>query len=146
MRIRNLLDNRSGDLAVGLESIIDHFFGDEPNMTHSTCWAPRINIVESETSFVLTTELPGVLPEDVSLEMHEGSLTISGEKKLPETPQGSELVKSERRHGQFSRKFGFPVSIEADNISAEFKNGLLIVTLPKSAKDLPRKIEIGVSE
>ena len=146
MRIRNLMDNRSGEFAVGIENLIDHFFCDESPAAQPARWVPRTNIGESATEYVLTVELPGVETEDVSVEMHEGALTIAGEKKLPETVEGFEVVKAERRSGEFTRSFSFPVSIDADDINADFKNGLLVVSIPKSAKDMPRKIEIGMSE
>ena len=90
----------------------------------------------------MVVELPGIDPAEVSVEMQEGRLEISGEKKIAELAEGVNGVRDERLKGEFKRVFEFSKLIEPDEIKAEFKNGLLQIDLPKSAKVLPRKIDI----
>ena len=92
----------------------------------------------------MVIELPGVSATDVSIEMEDDRLVVSGEKKIDELAEGFTSLRDERRKGKFSKSFEFSKQINPDAIQAEFKNGLLNVVLPKSEKVLPRKIEIKV--
>jgi len=140
--------NRLGDFPIDIENIFDHFFGNPQGKQQSASpfkLVPPANVVESETGYSLVMELPGVAAEDVSIEMKENRLEISGEKKVAEVGESERLAKSERRDGNFLRKFEFPSQVDADAITAEFKDGLLTISLPKSDKVLPRKIQIRTS-
>ena len=136
--------NRLGDFQVDIENLFDHFFGNQQSASPLKL-VPPANVIESETGYSLVMELPGVSASDVSIEMKENRLEVRGEKKIPETGESERLAKSERRGGDFVRKFEFASQIDADAISAEFKDGLLTISLPKSEKVLPRKIEIKTS-
>ncbi|QEG20863.1 Hsp20/alpha crystallin family protein [Mariniblastus fucicola] len=137
-------NNRLGDLQVDFENLFDHFFGNQ--QTSQGCkLIPPANVTESDTGFSLVMELPGVSADDVSIEMKENLLVVHGKKVVDKPGEGQRLAKSERRGGAFARKFEFASQIDADGISAEFKDGLLSIELPKSEKVLPRKIEIRTS-
>ncbi len=136
--------NRLGDFQVDIENLFDHFFGNQ-QPSASTKLAPPANVIESETGYSLVMELPGVFPESVSIEMKENLLEISGNKKVAEIADGERLAKSERLGGEFRRRFEFASPIDADAITADFKDGLLTISLPKSDKVLPRKIQIRSS-
>lgn len=143
----NKTTNRLGDFQVDIETIFDHFFGDKVKASASsaTCnrgLRPSADIIESDSQFTVVMELPGVAAEDVAIEMKEGRLEISGTKSIVEVNEGDRQLKRERRGGEFLRSFEFASQLDADKISAEFKNGLLTIVLPKSEKVLPRKIEI----
>ena len=136
--------NRLGDFQVDIENLFDHFFGNQ-QVSPSGKLVPPTDVVESETGYTLIMELAGISSDDVSIEMKENRLEISGHKTVADIAEGSRAAKSERRSGEFSRKFEFASQIDADHISAEFKDGLLVVELPKSEKVLPRKIQIKTS-
>lgn len=136
--------NRLGDFQVDIENLFDHFFGNQ-QPSSSTKLVPPANVVESETGYSLVMELPGVSPESVSIEMKDNRLEIGGNKTVAKAAEGERVAKSERRGGEFRRQFEFATQIDADAITADFKDGLLTITLPKSEKVLPRKIEIRTS-
>jgi len=138
--------NRLGDFQVDIENLFDHFFGNQQTASGSPLkLVPPADVTESETGYALVMELPGVSAEDVSIEMKENLLVISGNKVIADAGEGERFAKSERRGGEFSRKFEFASQVDADAITADFKNGLLVLQLPKSEKVLPRKIQIRTS-
>jgi HSP20 family protein len=105
---------------------------------------PRIDVYESEDAIELSAELPGVEQGDVDVSVLEGVLTVKGEKKsVRESDEGARVV--ERSYGSFTRSFRLPENVDADNIAATFKNGVLTLSLPKVAeqKPEPRKIEVA---
>jgi HSP20 family protein len=146
---KNRVTTPFGDFQIDVENLVEQFFGDgsksNPGKFNSEKgWTPRISVSESDTEYQMLVELPGVDPADVNLEMQEGRLEISGEKKNDELGEGVSSVRDERQSGEFKRAFEFSKLVEPDQIQAEFKNGLLKIVLPKSEKILPRKINIKV--
>ncbi|KZB70411.1 MULTISPECIES: Hsp20/alpha crystallin family protein [Thalassospira] len=115
--------------------------GAEPAQT----WlSPQIDIYDGEDHFELSAELPGVEQDDVDVEVLDGVLTITGEKKFTrESKDGAHVV--ERSFGSFKRSFRLNDTIDADNITASFKNGVLVLTLPKVAEQKPEPRKIAVS-
>lgn len=110
-------------------------------------WAPPVNITETKDELVLTAELPGLREEDVSVEVENNILTVSGEKSEERT-EGDEERRHhlwERSYGSFRRSFTLPSTVRAENITARFENGVLRVQLPKVAEAKGRKIEISKS-
>ncbi len=134
--------NRLGEFPVDIENLFDHFFGNQQKSNSSLSLVPPANVIESENAYSLVMELPGVASESVSIEIKDSQLVVSGSKSIAEVGEGERLAKSERRGGDFRRKFEFASQIDADAITADFKDGLLTVTLPKSEKARPRKIQI----
>jgi len=108
-------------------------------------WLPAVSVAESTEELVLTAELPGMTDEDVSLELENDVLTISGEKTetVSEGDDERRYHVCERRFGAFSRSFTLPRSVDGANIVATFDNGVLSVRLPKAAEAKGRKIEIS---
>lgn len=151
---KNRVTTPFGDVHIDVDNLFDQVFGNRSSEHRSSehCqpgnrgWAPRVCITESETSYSLLAELPGVNPSDVLLEMKEGHLEISGSKTRAEVAEGFKSVRDERLAGSFHRSFEFTQQVDADKINAEFKNGVLHVTLPKADNVLPRKIQIKVIE
>ena len=132
------------DLATDFEKAFENVFG-ELTQTDSD-WVPRANVLETDSGYNIELELPGVDGGEVSVELSEGTLEITGTKTVSTEIEGTRVLKSERRHGSFRRTFKFNTPLNSENISAEFKNGILTVSLPKSEQVLPRKIDIKVSE
>jgi len=107
-------------------------------------WMPAVSVSETADELMLVAELPGVVEEDLSIELENNVLTVSGEKKEVRS-EGDEERRYhvwERRFGSFSRSFTLPRSVDGSKIVAVFENGVLDVTLPKVAEAKGRKIEI----
>jgi len=122
-------------------SIFDQWL-DTPQRTMRT-FSPRVEVRELEKEFVLRAELPGLSKEDVKLSLENRVLTISGEKKLEKREDKDNVYIRETAYGEFSRSFNLSDGIDESNIKAEYKDGILMVTLPKSEKAVARQIEIS---
>lgn len=154
MKTKNRIDhawNQSfGNMQLDLENFVDHLFGKQRSQCKTNreeCgWTPRTNVVETETGYSIELELPGFAADQVNVEIKEGVLEVSGEREKSTLDEGSTLVRRERPVGKFSRRFEFSTQVDSDKVEAEFKLGLLKLVVPKSEKELPRKIEIKVGE
>jgi len=96
--------------------------------------APAVDIVEKEKAYEITAELPGMDESNIDVKFSDGTLTIKGEKRDEKEEKKKDYYLSERRYGSFQRSFGVPDGVDADKIEANFKNGVLTVTLPKTAQ------------
>lgn len=105
-------------------------------------WMPVVDIDETEDAFIVKAELPGVEKDDVSVNVDNGVLTIKGEKKIETEDKKCHRV--ERAYGSFIRSFTLPQEINAEKIEAEYKNGVLNLTIPKSEEAKPKQIEVKV--
>ena len=103
---------------------------------------PLVNITEGESGYEIDVSIPGVDPADLSLEISERNISISGERKSRE----GKYYRQERGYGSFQRVFSLNVPIDRERAEAEFKDGILKVHLPKAAASLPRKISIGTKD
>ena len=126
---------------------LDRFFEDfwprVPNgATVSESHAPRVDIREEKDAVIVTAELPGVEKDDLSVELEDGVLTVTGEKKTGDTIDDNGFYRSERVYGSFKRSFKVPTSVDAESISADYTNGVLRVNLPKKPEAAPRQIAI----
>ena len=106
-------------------------------------WMPLVDINETKDAFVVKAELPGVEKEDVSVKIDNGVLTIRGEKKVETEDKKQHRV--ECAYGSFIRSFTLPQTIKSDKIEAEYKNGILHLTLPKSEESKPKQIEVKIT-
>jgi HSP20 family protein len=110
-------------------------------------WMPAVDIVEKPEALLVTAELPGMLAKEVDVSVDDGVLTISGEKQeeKKEGAEDSNYYLFERRYGSFRRAFTLPNAVDVDKITAEFDNGLLKVTLPKTENVKAKGKKISVS-
>ncbi len=106
-------------------------------------WMPAMDLVEADDHFVLKADLPGMSEEDVSIEVRDNALTISGERKAEHESRERGWYRVERSFGRFSRSLSLPEGIDADAISANFERGVLSVTIPKPEQRKPRRISIN---
>jgi HSP20 family protein len=116
-----------------------------PTPSSSGSWAPAVSVEETENELILTAELPGMKPEDVDVQLENNILTIRGEKneERKEEDENRRFHVWERSYGSFQRSFTLPRTVKSDDISAEFKDGLLHIRMPKSPEARSRRIEIG---
>jgi HSP20 family protein len=113
-------------------------------------WAPKFattpaaDVVETDKAYEITAELPGIDQKNIEVNVANGGITIKGEKKEETEEKKKDYYVSERRYGSYERYFGLPEGVDADKIEATFKNGVLKVTLPKTAEAQKpaKKIEV----
>lgn len=108
-------------------------------------WIPAVDVLETDAEFQILAELPGVEKEQVSLSVEEGVLTISGRREQEKEGTGKRYHKIERAYGSFTRTFTVPDIVDQHKVSAQFKNGVLTVRLPKSEQARPKAIEVKVT-
>ncbi len=108
-------------------------------------WAPALDVHEDKDSFIVRTELPGLKREDIEVSLHDGALIISGERKVETRQEGVEVHRQERYYGKFQRALTLPEPVAADKIKAEYKDGVLTVTLPKTEAAKPKIIDVTVN-
>ena len=108
-------------------------------------WAPAVDIHETEDSYVVKADLPGMNKDDIKVDLRDNTLTISGEKKFEEKASKDNYIRMERAYGTFVRSFTLPPNVDAQKIQAKFKDGVLELTLPKKEDAKPKQISINVS-
>ena len=107
-------------------------------------WSPLVDITEDGKEYLIKAELPEMKKEDVRLTVENEVLAISGERKFEKEEQGKKYHRVERAYGSFVRSFSLPEDADGSKVSADFKDGMLQVHLPKSQKAKPKAIEIKV--
>jgi HSP20 family protein len=108
-------------------------------------WVPSLDVWETETDIVYAFDLPGLDEERISIEVHDDTLTVSGERERATEEQGDRFYRFERRYGSFSRAVGLPAGIDESKIAASYTNGVLEVRVPKPEEAKPRRIQLGTS-
>jgi len=108
-------------------------------------WAPVVDIIEDEKAYVIKAELPEMKKEDVHVQLEGGVLTITGERKVEKEEKTKKYHRIERAYGVFARSFELPENIDANKISASYKEGVLTVAVAKSEEALPKQIEVKVN-
>ena len=120
-----------------------HLYNTEPQ---TGTWSPPVDIYETQTSFVLTAEVPGVSLADLELKVAENELILKGERPWSRDPHGENIHRLENSYGKFERTFTLSERIDAEKIVAELERGVLKVTLPKREKSGGRQVEITTEE
>ena len=106
-------------------------------------WSPLVDIIEDEKQFLIKAELPDMKKEQVKLTVENDVLTISGERKYEKETTGHKHHRIERAYGGFSRSFSIPAIVDEEKIRAEYKDGILKISLPKKEQVKPKQIQIA---
>ena len=106
-------------------------------------WAPALDLYQNNDEVVAIVELPGMRKEDIEISLHDGTLTISGERSSGSS-NGETAERSERFSGKFRRSITLPARVEAGKVSASYKDGILTVKLPKAEEAKPKQIKVNV--
>lgn len=109
-------------------------------------WAPAVDIYEQDGNIVLKAELPGVDSKDVDIRLENNVLTLRGERKLDTEVKRENYHRVERTYGSFSRSFTLPTVVDQEKIKADYRDGVLRVTLPKREEAKPKQITIAVTK
>jgi HSP20 family protein len=107
-------------------------------------WAPLVDISEDEKEFLVRVELPGLRKEEVKVTVDNGVLTISGERKVEKEEKTRKYHRVERSYGKFERNFTLPDKVDSAKVTAEFKEGMLEVCLPKTEKAASKALEVKI--
>jgi HSP20 family protein len=109
-------------------------------------WAPPVDIYEDGDNLVLKAELPGINPDDVEIRVEDNTLYLKGERKFEKEVKEQSYHRVERSYGAFTRTFSLPNSVDADKVSANYKDGVLTLTMPKKEEAKPKTIKINVNK
>ncbi len=109
-------------------------------------WAPPVDIYETDENLVLKAELAGVDPKNVDVRVEENTLYLKGQRNFEKEVKGENYRRMERSYGSFARTFALPSSIDADKVAAEYKDGVLTLTIPKREEAKPKTIKINLSK
>jgi len=120
-------------------------FGDGDGPRAPVDWAPAVDIVENDNDILIKAELPGIEAKDVQISLDDNVLTLKGEHRIEREVNRENYHRMERSFGSFSRSFAIPASIDGDRVTADFKNGLLTITLPKKEGSSGRTIQVNAT-
>lgn len=107
-------------------------------------WSPAVDVHADKDNVYVQAEIPGMKKEDLEINLHEGVLSISGERKSEDNREEDGTFRSERFFGRFHRSISLPTRVDPGKVTAQYKDGLLLVTLPKAEEVKPKQIEIKV--
>lgn len=125
------------------EDSLNRFRGGEEDLTHST-WSPAVDIYETTENIIIKAEIPGVNKKDISVEVKGDSLYLKGDRKFEKELKEENYHRMERSYGSFSRVFSLPTSVAQDKIKANFKHGVLQISIPKLEEERDASVNIDV--
>jgi HSP20 family protein len=111
----------------------------------SSTWLPAVDVWESENELVLSFDLPGIPEDQISVELDDNVLTVSGQRERTQEQSGDRFYRYERRFGTFSRSVTLPTGVNEDQINADYRDGVLEVRVPKPEEQKPKRIQVGTS-
>ena len=112
--------------------------------TSTTAWNPSVDIFENDNEVVFKAELPGMNAKDIEIKLENNVLMLKGERRFEKETDEKNYHRIEREYGSFSRSFALPTAVNAEKVTAEYKDGILKVTLPKKEETKPKPIKIAV--
>jgi HSP20 family protein len=107
-------------------------------------WSPAVDIFETEDALTLRADLPDVKTEDIDIRVENNTLTLKGSRKFEKEENAKGYHRIERSYGDFLRSFAVPPTVETDKVAAEYKNGVLTITLPKKETAKPRQVKVAI--
>ena len=133
-----------------MNKLFDDFFGRFPMRMEGMerMWAPNVNISETKDDIIAIAEIPGMTKDDIKVTLNENTLTLSGEKKREKKEKEEKeenYHRIERSYGSFTRSFDLPAKIQFSKVEANYKDGVLQITLPKSEEVKPKEIPVAVN-
>jgi HSP20 family protein len=108
-------------------------------------WSPAVDILETEDALTLKADLPDIKTEDIDLRVENNTLTLRGSRKFEQDEKAKGYHRIERSYGDFVRSFALPPTVEPDKVAADYKNGVLTVTLPKKEAAKPRQVKVAIN-
>ena len=130
-----------------MDKMISNVFENDWNfpVRSKTNWSPPVDVKETDDSFTLTADIPGLTKKEVNVNVSDGIVSISGERKFENEKENDNYHYRERQYGSFLRTFNLPETVNEEKITANFKNGILSIELPKQEVALPKERQIKIS-
>lgn len=135
---------RTHSLQDDISRFFDEAFGRSSDESSTTTWAPAVDIFETEHELVVKADLPDIKSEELDIRVENNILTIRGERKFEKKVNESNYLRVERSYGSFSRSFSLANTVNSEAIKAEYKNGVLALTIPKREEAKPKQIKVHV--
>jgi len=127
-----------------INRLFNESFGRTAQEASITTWAPPVDIYETEQELVVKADLPDIDPKDLDIRVENNILTIRGERKFEKKTEENNYLRVERAYGAFSRSFSLASTVNTEAIKAEYKNGVLTLTIPKREEAKPKQIKVNV--
>jgi HSP20 family protein len=127
-----------------LNRLFSDFFGRATQEQNLTSWAPAVDIYEGEHELVVKTDLPDVKPEELDIRVENNILTIRGERKFEKKVDEKNYLRVERSYGSFARSFSLANTVNTEAIKADYKDGVLTLSIPKREEAKPKQIKVNV--
>jgi HSP20 family protein len=108
-------------------------------------WSPALDVYDHKDNLVVTLEVPGMKKEDIEISLHDGMLTVCGERKDQREQAEGQAFRSERYFGKFQRSLSLPTAVDANKVKASYKDGILTIYLPKAEEAKPKQITVSGS-
>ena len=108
-------------------------------------WSPTLDVYDEKDNLVVTLEVAGMKKEDIEISLHDGMLTVSGERKDEREQTEGQAFRSERYFGKFQRSLSLPTAVDANKVKASYKDGILTIRLPKAEGAKPKQISVSAS-
>src|SRR5882762_1602902 len=127
-----------------LNRLFNDFFGRATQEQNLTTWAPAVDIYEGEHELVVKADLPDIKPEELDIRVENNILTIRGERKFEKKSEEKNYLRVERAYGSFARSFSLANTVNSDAIKADYKDGVLTLSVPKREEAKPKQIKVHV--
>ena len=144
----NLTHGSPFDRLSSFRNEINRLFNDGAparNGTSAADWTPALDVYDEKDRYVVSVELPGLKKEEINLAVYDGVLTVSGERKSEREGKEGQTARSERFFGKFERSVTLPAAVNTANVTANYKDGVLLIELPKAEEAKPKQIQVHVS-
>ena len=128
-----------------LNRLFSDFFGRASQEQNLTSWAPAVDIYEGEHELVVKADLPDIRPEELDIRVENNILTIRGERKFEKKVDEKNYLRVERAYGSFARSFALANTVNTDAIKADYKDGVLTLSVPKREEAKPKQIKVTVT-
>ena len=142
--INPLLQPRWGHLSDELDQVFEGFFRPVARTSQRNI-VPPLDVSETETAYEVVVDLPGVMKDNIEVTVHEGILTVGAEKASDSPGDDGHAIRRERRYGKFARSLNLGTEVDEASVKAEYRDGVLRITVPKLAKAQPRKVAIDIA-
>ncbi len=127
-----------------IHRLFEGTFDRSPDEGNLTSWAPAVDIFETEQNLVVKADLPDIKPEELDIRVENNILTIRGERKFEKKVNENNYLRVERTYGSFSRSFSLSNTVNTESIQADYKNGVLTLSIPKREEAKPKQIKVRV--
>ena len=134
--------NQLTSLRDEINSLFESSFSNGNGSDVFNSWAPALDVYEDANNLIVRAEIPGMKKEDIEVSLHDNVLTISGERRNEKKYEGSQTSRDERFFGRFTRSVALQKQVDAGDVKASYKDGIITITLPKAEEAKPRQIEV----